>query len=89
MADPDTQDDTVPLIQISVLKVPVFKREPFLLPLAPFLIIKINICALDKGETEREKMILLERNHKSDGCIVTYSKDQRGCITGDRGGNTH
>lgn len=33
-------------IQVSIFKVPVFKRKALLLSLAPFFVVKINICAL-------------------------------------------
>lgn len=33
-------------VQVSIFQVPVFKCKTFFLPLAPFFIIKINICAL-------------------------------------------
>lgn len=34
------------LVQIPVFQEPVFKREVFLLPLAPVLIVEVDICAL-------------------------------------------
>lgn len=33
-------------LQVSVFQVPVLKREALLLPLAPFLIVKVNVSAL-------------------------------------------
>lgn len=36
------------LVQIPVFQEPVFKREVFLLPLAPVLKVEVDICALKK-----------------------------------------
>lgn len=36
-------------LEVSVFQVPVLKREAFLLPLAPFFIVKVNVCSLKKG----------------------------------------
>lgn len=33
-------------VQVSVFQVPVFERETLFFPLAPFLVVEINICAL-------------------------------------------
>ena len=35
-------------LEVSVFEVPVLKREAFLLPLAPFFIVKVNVCSLKK-----------------------------------------
>lgn len=35
-------------LQISIFQVPILKGEPLLLPLAPFLIVKVNVSALFK-----------------------------------------
>lgn len=50
-----------PSLQISVFKVPVLEGEPLLLPLAPFLIVKVDVSALEeqqrrkRGRSERSK----------------------------------
>lgn len=41
-------------LQVSVLEVPVLKGEPLFFPLAPFLIVEVNVSALD-GDRETEK----------------------------------
>lgn len=37
-----------PSLQVSVFEVPVLEGEPLLLPLAPFLIVKVNVSALEE-----------------------------------------
>lgn len=49
-----------PSLQVSVFKVPVLKSEPLFLPLAPFLIVKVNVSALqeDQGGINRSKPLV-------------------------------
>ena len=44
-------------VQVSVFQVPVFERETLLLPLAPFLVVEINICALEQTKNMRDVRI--------------------------------
>lgn len=37
-------------LEVSVFEVPVLKREALLLPLAPFLIVKVNVCSLKQAK---------------------------------------
>lgn len=43
-----------PSLQVSVFKVPVLKGEPLLLPLAPFLVVEVNVSALEKEQSEKD-----------------------------------
>lgn len=51
-----------PSLQVSVFEVPVLEGEPLLLPLAPFLIVKINVSALEEQWKEQS---FKNSNHKS------------------------
>ena len=50
-----------PSLQVSVFEVPVLEGEPLLLPLAPFLIVKVNVSALE--EWQRERTIIQKLKH--------------------------
>lgn len=46
-----------PSLQVSVFKVPILKGEPFLFSLAPFLIVKVNVSALEEQQSRRNNHI--------------------------------
>lgn len=41
-------------LEVSVFEVPVLKREALLLPLAPFLIVEVNVCSLKQAKKTLE-----------------------------------
>lgn len=46
-----------PSLQVPVLEVPVLEGEPLLLPLAPFLIVKVNVSALEEQQSGERRVI--------------------------------
>lgn len=56
-----------PSLQVSVFQVPVLKGKALLLPLAPFLIVKVNVSALE-GEYKRSHI-------KSSVCNTTRERE--------------
>lgn len=44
-------------LQVPVFEVPVLEGEPLLLPLAPFLIVKVNVSALQEDSGREEALI--------------------------------
>lgn len=49
-----------PSLQVSIFKVPILKGEPFLLPLAPFLIVKVYVSALEEDTKWKETITLTD-----------------------------
>ena len=42
-------------VEIPVFEITIFKREVFLLPLAPFLVIEVNVGPLQKNHEEQRE----------------------------------
>ena len=61
-------------LQVAVLQVPVLEGEALLLPLAPLLIVKVDVSALEVEETVQRTAVSVEcPRQRTRGKTIAYS----------------